>query len=467
MQAIKTIKMPLEVNEEDARILHGQSKICNWLYNTLLNHALSARKQFIETQDPECAKTVYTKRGLRNLIPSLKLEFPFLKSVYSSPLKNVGLRLSDAIQAHQKGKKGKRKGLSGWPKFRSWQVKWFSLLYDEPGKGFKVSAGKITLSLGVTQEGKRLSCTLSLKEPLDLSGEIRTLRIIYENGIFYALFTVSVTLPVLKKIEKVIAFDPNHKNFAYGVDLEGNAIEIAAPHWLKTFDKRLDELKSLRDCCVKKAKTIPVFDLKGIPTGKTYTVPSRNWKKRNETLQRLLRKRQEQTKTFMYTLAHRLCRHYDCIAIGDYTPDGSGLTKQMRRAMNNRSLIGRFKEIVNWTAQKSGKLFIEYDEKNTTRGCSHCAYCHPISLCPSIRIWKCPECQTEHIRDENAAKNGLKRVLRNLREKYETNVSLVSGSDLVSVVKQWAWSVLPSRVVATLRGQNCAQAQLQEIKLEA
>ena len=44
----------------------------------------------------------------------------------------------------------------------------------------------------------------------------------------------------------------------------------------------------------------------------------------------------------MYTVAHKLCAHYDYIGIGDYTPKGEGLFTAMRRSMNNRSLIGQF-----------------------------------------------------------------------------------------------------------------------------
>ena len=49
----------------------------------------------------------------------------------------------------------------------------------------------------------------------------------------------------------IIAFDPNHKNFAYGVDSIGKAIQIDAPDWLKTYDKRIDEIKAKRDECAE------------------------------------------------------------------------------------------------------------------------------------------------------------------------------------------------------------------------
>lgn len=468
MLTIKNIKIEVVADAHSEHILDGQSRICNWLYNHLLDYAIAQKKEFIATGNSECAKTVYTKRGLRNHIPVLKETHHFLKSVHSSPLKNVGLRLSSAIQAHQKSKKGKRKGKAGWPRFRAWSAHWFSLFYDEPQKGFKISGDTLTLSLGVDQEGKRLSCQLHLKESHLLENQkIRNLRLIKESGKFYVICAVAITLLETKAIKNIIAIDPNHKNFGVGIDTQGTCIEIAPPTWLRVYDKRIDELKSKRDRCQKRAKILSVMDFQGNPTDKTYTIPSKNWTKRNQALQYAFYKRREQTKTFMYTIANRLCSIYDCIAVGNYTPYGDGINKKMRRAMNNRSLIGRFKEIVSWTAKKLGKTYIEYEETNTTRECSSCGYCNPAGLCPSIRMWQCPECQVIHMRDENAAQNGLKKVLRDFREKYETIVSSVSGSDLVPVLEQWAWRVLPSRVMVTLRGQNSMNMQRQEIKLEA
>ncbi|HET8851003.1 MAG TPA: hypothetical protein VFN02_00610, partial [Ktedonobacteraceae bacterium] len=92
------VKIALEVTKDQAAILDSQSKIANWLYNKLLEHANALRKQYRETQDKAVGRTLYTERGLRDLVPALKVQHPFLKSVYSSVLKNTALRLSKAIR---------------------------------------------------------------------------------------------------------------------------------------------------------------------------------------------------------------------------------------------------------------------------------------------------------------------------------------------------------------------------------
>jgi putative transposase len=90
------------------------------------------------------------------------------------------------------------------------------------------------------------------------------------------------------------------------------------------------------------------------------------------------------------------------IGIGDYAPQGGGITTGMRRAMNNRSLLGRFKEVVSWVAERSGKIYTEYEEKGTTRTCHIPEYGYVVEggLSPDKREWICPKCGTFHNRDE-------------------------------------------------------------------
>ena len=461
------IKIKISPDAATVRILDGQSRICNWLYNNLLEKANTLREAYKETQDPEIVKTLYTQRGLRNLVPGLKKQHNFLKSVHSSPLKNVALRLSDCITTYQKSHKGRRRGKrTGWPRFRAWGQKWFSLLYDEPNKGFSIQDNTLNISLGVDENGKRLRLVIPMTDSAVLHKKsIRNLRIIKEAEYFYVVFAVESEKPLSKPIERVVALDPNHKNLAYGFDDAAVAFEIEAPTWLKSYDKRVDELKSKRDKCKKKSVLLDLLDSNGNPTGKRRWCPSRRWNKLNKTIETALRKRREQTKAFLYTLANELYRCYDLVSIGNYSPHGNGENKAMRRAMNNRSLIGRLKEVLSWVAIKSGKHYHEFDERGTTRTCHACGYVNEDGIAPNIRAWYCLDCGFYHIRDENAAINGLRKVLWNDSKKIGEKSSLVPGSGPVQTTERWAWRVLPSGVVTALRGQNsdyCAQRQ--EIK---
>jgi putative transposase len=414
-QMRSAVKIALEVTEGQAVILDSQSKIANWLYNKLLERANDLRKQYRVHQDKEVGRTLYTERGLRDLIPTLKAQHPFLKAVYSSVLKNAALRLSKAIRDYQDGKHGRRANVVNWPKFRAWKRKWFSLQYDEPHKGYALQGRTLTLTLGKDATGKQLNLVLELAEALPhwVNYEhIRQCRIVKEGQIYSVVFSVERVLPNGKPLSpcKVVALDPNHKNVAYAVGTDGLATEIKNPYFLKAYDKRIDQLKSKRDKCKKKSRLIMRED------GSHFWLPSRRWLMLNARLQNVLRERREQTKQFLYTIANRLYAEYDAVGVGDYVPHGGGITKKMRRAMNNRSLNRRFKQVLAWVALRSGKVYLEWEEGGSTRTCHDCGFVVEDGIPVEVRAWVCPgpACTSHHIRDENAARNGLTRTLKAL-----------------------------------------------------
>lgn len=452
---ISVIKLRLLPDLQAAACLDDQSRKCNSLYNKLLEKANELKQKFKTTGDSDCAKILYTPRGLRNLVPGIKNEHPYLKSVYAAPLKNTALRLTDCIKTYQDSRKGKRAGApTGWPRFRSWKAGWFSLFYDEPNKGYRVENATLYLSLGLGLDRKRHALEIPLVDAHLLKGKaIRNLRIVKDDNTFSAVFTVIREVPVTKPIKKIMVLDPNHKNLAYGVDNEGIAVEIQAPHWLKVYDKRLDELKSKLDRCKKKSQHIKTFDEKGALINQWWE-SSRRHKKLSIVYKQALAKRREHTKLFCYRTANMLFKQYDLVAVGDYAPHGNGLTTSMRRAMNNRSLIGKFKEIAAWVAIKSGKTYQEFPEKGTTRTCHACEFVMEEGIHPSVRQWTCPGCAIVHLRDENAARNGMIKILRNLQKESGDYSSPVPSSGHVPIKERWAWRVLSSGAIVRCGGKT-------------
>jgi len=86
-------------------------------------------------------------------------------------------------------------------------------------------------------------------------------------------------------------------------------------------------------------------------------------------------------------------------------------------------------------------------------------------LSPSIREWTCPGCQKEHIRDENAAINGLRRSTNNKKGLEQSKPVPCSGPVLIK--KRWAWRVRPSGIRSILRGAGSSKKnKRQEISNE-
>lgn len=425
-------------SKEDGYILDGQSKICNWLYNQLL---AACQKDYKENNN---ALKLLSGRNLRNYGVSLKEEHPFLNTVFSSVLKEPSTRLLNAYNRFLKGK-------GGYPKFRSWKKSWFSLVYDEPNKGWEIKedGAKLSVSLGAIpgmdkEKGKRNpSITGLLKEKIELEENeiLKTFSLCKQQGNrFYAVFTVERCSPEeltfrdimsayrkecnLAKKEKRekpekpvmeetpivipdnvswISLDPNHKNFFVGVDYKGQSIEFKKLELIKYWDKKIDELKSLRDKCQKN------YRKRKTKHGNTYTVHSPRWNRLNHALNCAYHKRREQIKTALYTIAHELYRRYDLVIIGDYTPtNGTASFKNMKRSMLNQEQIGEFRKTLKWVAAKLGKYYLMANEHNTTKECCVCG--HMKKKEPDIRSFVCVSCSTELLRDTNSSVNIARKV---------------------------------------------------------
>ena len=426
-------KIEVIFTKEERHILDGQSKICNWLYNRLLE---TCQKDYRENNSQ---LQLMKDENLRNYAVAMKSEYPFLKTVFSSPIKEVAERLKTSYERFFKK-------LGGYPNFRSWKQKWFSLFYDEPNKGWKLEEDgvKIKISLGDIPELPRKdkrenpSITGHLTEQMILQeGEsINTFRLCKQQGNrFYAVFTIErcsskelahkkmmslyrkeynlakkenrekPTKPVLEKeaIEipkdvKWIALDPNHKNFFVGVDNEGNSILFKKLAMIKYWDKMIDKLKSKRDICEKN------YRKKKTKNGIHYTVHSPRWNRLNQALNRAYHKRREQIKVALYSIAHELYRRYDLVLIGDYTPtNGTAPFDNMKRSMLNQEKIGEFRNIVEWVAIKKDSYYKKVNEHNTTKNCCVCG--HQEKKTPDIRQFTCVSCGTTLMRDNNSAVN--------------------------------------------------------------
>ena len=389
-------KVEVVFSEKDKQILDGQSKICNWLYNHLLE---LCKYDYYENNNEN---KLLSGRNLRDQVPRLKGNYPFLKTVHSSVTKNVALRLKEAYQ-----KFFKEEDINP-PKFRAWKKKWFSLYYDEPNKGFRVfDDNSLQVTLGANEENQRLQMTGKLKESLNLrpNDKIQTFRLCrQQGGRFYAVFTIK-RQPIKEKSQnrsRWVALDPNHKNMFTAIEYQGNSFEFKKFPQLKYWDEVIDELKSKRDKALRQAKR---RKSKG---DKVYFLASKRWERLNKALDKAYHRRREQIKQAMYAIANYLAKRYDYVAIGDYVPStDTAIYDNMHRSMLNQEVIGQFRRILLWVFERSNKHGAVVDEKNTTKECCICG--HEEKKEPNIRKFVCVGCGTKLSRDINSAVNIAKK----------------------------------------------------------
>lgn len=452
MSSIYNKKIEVEFKQEDTYILDGQSKICNWFYNQLLDACIKDYKYNGN------AKKLLNGRNLRNYGTTLKDEYQFLNTVFSSALKEPSSRIKKAYDKFFK------EG-AGYPKYRSWKKKWFSLVFDEPNKGWEVKEDGKTLSISLgnipnlpKEKGKQNPSVLgTLKEKIELEENelFKTFSLVKQQGKFYAIFTIEkcsieelefkdamskyrkeynlakkegLELPqkpvfeeqeiVVPKDCKWIALDPNHKNFFVGVDYKGDSIEFKKLQIVKYWDKVIDNLKSKRDICQKN------YRKRKTENGTKYTVHSPRWNRINHALNIAYNKRREQIKTILYSISHELYRKYDLVVIGNYTPTkGTAKFKNMKRSMLNQEQIGSFRKILKWVAEKEGKYYLMVNEKNTTKDCCVCG--NQEKKTPDVRKFTCNSCNTIIMRDSNSAINIAKKANFYLDiEKYKDKLSM-------------------------------------------
>jgi transposase len=113
----------------------------------------------------------------------------------------------------------------------------------------------------------------------------------------------------------------------------------------------------------------------------------------------------------------KLLNEYDVIGVGDAKihnlVKGKGKAKRSQNLKIREHSISQFKSILKDKASLSinPKQMIEINEKYTTRMCNNCEYIKN-DLTLNDRSWVCPNCNTNHNRDVNAAINIKNKTIK-------------------------------------------------------
>lgn len=132
---------------------------------------------------------------------------------------------------------------------------------------------------------------------------------------------------------------------------------------------------------------------------------SSNWHSLKRQIAKLEEKIVNQRRDYFFKLAHDLTDCFDHLFFE--TLNLNGMKRLWGRKVSDLA-FGTFIEILKWVATKKGKTVHFIDRWfPSSKTCSCCGH-HKANLELSDRRWRCPSCQTEHDRDENAAVNILR-----------------------------------------------------------
>lgn len=307
-----------------------------------------------------------------------KQEFDWLKEADSQALQQARIDLSNAYSNFFKSLKGNRKGQKiGYPKYKKKKTE---CSYRSCITGTNIDIcftdKKVKLpKLGwINFRDKRKSFEGKIKSA--------TVSRTSTNKYFVSLMFEYEQTPILKDYDnpsKVIGLDMSLKDFY--VDNEGKSPEY----------KRFTRLY---------AKQLKLAQ-KELSRKKLY---SKNWYKAKQKVSKVHEKIANSRKDFNQKLATSLTNNYDAVCIETLSLKGMSQALKLGKSVHDLG-YGNFVSKLKQKSEETGCLILEADKWfASSKLCNVCGFKNK-DLQLNDRTWICPNCGTNHFRDENAGKN--------------------------------------------------------------
>lgn len=375
-------------NEEQKVMLEKHFGAVRFLYNCLL--------------DIKRTTQLWSRVGLPNSfvkeqIPLLKGEYPWLKEVNSQSLQEACRNLDNAYQRYYKG-------LAEYPKEHKKKANHFSFQVTQRYK-INLSTSELYLPnigwLKIVLHRELFKTEFFEK---NIKTTVINNEIIVEhdsNSDFLRTATVSRTSvgryhisiltengiekPEVQPFDDLIGVDVGLKTYA--VCSDGKTIEN--PRFLRTSMKKL---KMLHGRVSRKIKG------------------SKNRKKAVKQLAKQYQLVTNQRNDFQHNISNELVSENQAIALENLNIKGMVKNHCLAQAVSDAAWYG-FVSKVLYKAEKVGKAILKIGQfEPSSKNCHVCGY-HNSELTLKDREWKCPECNTQHDRDINAAINIKKFAL--------------------------------------------------------
>lgn len=405
------ISLKIYPSKKQKDIISLNDGIARFIYNRLVavGKELFLMRNALEKVPRYQERTDYLKSTIKNT-STIRNAVPFLNNplVDSCAIANAKANYNQAWENFKKNPK------SGVPAFHK---KGYAKSYQTNA----VYSGETSLKTGSVRLTDKSHIQLPKLGIIRFSGSKKRIDKLFKNSKDIKIGTVTVKMDAtgayyvslqlasntsfvgtIPKTKKSVGIDVNLRN--YLTDSNRNVVDN--PKYYKNAKEKL--AKEQRICSRR---------LKGVkkntdPRNKNRYINAKNYQKQRVKVAEIHKKISNQRKDFLHKLSTEYVKSHDIIVVENIKPSNMKKNHRLAQAISDASW-STFLSMLEYKAQRYGKVFIKVPPQYTTQTCNVCGHVNKGKdrLTLAIEEWVCPQCGTFHIRDVNAAIVILQRGL--------------------------------------------------------